>query len=350
MNIKYSIIVAAYNVENYLGKCLKSLRTLDYENYEVIVIDDGSTDNTYEIASRYKCCDNFKVVSQANRGTAIARIEGVKLASGDFVLFVDGDDYIKRTSLNLVDSYVDNVDADIYHFGYIRDYGIYRKEMRVPDGLYMNAVDDISIMRTFFGGGNEIITAHVTSKVYKIELLQSIVDVVNKYVVYGEDIYINLMILMNCNIKSILSVSRSWYFYRQGIGAMSKLDLSIVGSYQNIRTIQRNTILFFHLPDIYNSMLHRESLNILLHYSALSIEKLTFSEFVNEIETQLNSLFIKEAIKYYKMTNSTEGYIKSLIAKDYNQYYDFCKQYLKELGFINRVKLTINKKIHKFSR
>lgn len=350
VDVKYSIIVAVYNVEKYIDKCLKSLLHQDFEQYEVIVVDDGSNDNTFEIVSQYKTNDRLKIIRQVNKGTARARIEGVIHASGEYVLFVDGDDYIKNTSISLIDSYVESTDADIYQYGYIRDYGIYRNNVGVPNGQFEDVVNDESIVKAFFGGGNEKISVHVTSKVYKIELLRGIIDAIDEHIVYGEDVYINLMVFFEGGVKSICSVDNSWYYYRQGVGAMSKLNLSLLSRYQQIRTIQSDVIKKYELSSVYTDMMHTESMNILRHHSAMTISSLSYSVFVEMLAAQLNTAFLRDAIHYFGNRNENQKHIDYLIRKDYLMYYECCKQYFRELGIISRIKYALIKKILYFSR
>lgn len=346
-HVKYSIIVAAYNVEKYISKCLKSIFLQDYDNYEVIVIDDGSSDNTLEIARKFEIYDKFKIVNQSNMGTALARMAGVKLASGRYILFVDGDDYVSKKALSIVDTYVENSSADIYQFGYMRDYGFFTNECSVPDAMYTNILDDVSIMKSLFGGSSDKLKAHVTSKVYRRELLVAATDTITEYVIYGEDIYINLMIMLTGLVKKILSVDRTWYYYRQGIGAMSKLNLSLLKEYQSIRSIQYETISKYKLNEDYYRMIKRESMNILLHHSAMTISKMKYDEFIDELKIQMQSPYIQEALCYTLENKSYIGteHFDSLAKQDYNKFYETCKEYLRDLGIIYRVKVVAFKLI-----
>ena len=96
---KISVIVPAYNIENYIGDCILSIINQDYDNIEIIVINDGSTDSTLkvcaEIQEEYKN-RNIIILSQDNMGVSVARNVGLDYASGDFIMFVDGDDSIVR--------------------------------------------------------------------------------------------------------------------------------------------------------------------------------------------------------------------------------------------------------------
>jgi len=94
--LRFSIIVPAYNVETYLAPCLESVLTQDYQDFELILIDDGSTDRTGKICDEYqqKFPQQIKVVHQPNAGLSMARNAGVTQASGEYLLFLDGDDYL----------------------------------------------------------------------------------------------------------------------------------------------------------------------------------------------------------------------------------------------------------------
>lgn len=95
-NPLFSIIVPIYNVEPYLHRCLDSLITQKYEHIEIILINDGSRDNCAEICDDYASEDaRIKVIHQSNKGLSIARNTGLKIATGQYIMFVDSDDYIE---------------------------------------------------------------------------------------------------------------------------------------------------------------------------------------------------------------------------------------------------------------
>ena len=95
-NSLISIIIPVYNVEQYLGKCLDSVISQTYKNLEIILVDDGSTDNSGKICDEYALKDNrIKVIHKKNAGVSIARNTGLNITRGDYIGFVDGDDYIE---------------------------------------------------------------------------------------------------------------------------------------------------------------------------------------------------------------------------------------------------------------
>lgn len=117
--MKLSIITPVYNVEKYLEKCLDSLLTqgLNSDDYEIIVVNDGSTDSSLQIAERYKSIhDNIIVLSQKNQGISVARNSGLSIARGKYIYFIDPDDYLLHNSLaRLLDIAIIN-DADVVSF------------------------------------------------------------------------------------------------------------------------------------------------------------------------------------------------------------------------------------------
>ena len=90
-----SVILPIYNVERYLERCLKAVAGQDYQNLEVLMIDDGSTDSSAKIANRFVEADSrFRLIHQENGGLSNARNHGMDLATGEYVTFIDSDDYV----------------------------------------------------------------------------------------------------------------------------------------------------------------------------------------------------------------------------------------------------------------
>ena len=109
--IKYSFIVPVYNTEKYLKKCLDSLVNQTYKDFEIIVVNDGSTDKSSNIISKYqKKYKNIIVIDKENEGNSIAKNIGVKKSCGQYILFVDSDDYVEPQLLSVVDKEVNDVD------------------------------------------------------------------------------------------------------------------------------------------------------------------------------------------------------------------------------------------------
>ena len=102
-NPQISIIVPVYNVEKYISECIESLLNQDYSNIEIILVDDGSVDSSGEICEQYaKKYEDIKVIHQENSGLSAARNTGITQATGDYLLYVDSDDYIEKNSISKI--------------------------------------------------------------------------------------------------------------------------------------------------------------------------------------------------------------------------------------------------------
>ena len=102
MQIKVSIIIPVYNVERYLEECLLSAVNQDYENIEIIIVDDGSTDGSDKIVEKFKVeYSIIKTIRTKNQGLSAARNQGLEMATGDYVVFLDSDDWFEKNTVSL---------------------------------------------------------------------------------------------------------------------------------------------------------------------------------------------------------------------------------------------------------
>lgn len=108
-----SIVLPIYNMEQYLGRCLESISSQTYELFEVIMVDDGSTDKSSEIARAFLADERFKYVYQQNSGVSVARNMGIELANGRWIAFIDPDDYISNDYLEQLLTETQDHNADI---------------------------------------------------------------------------------------------------------------------------------------------------------------------------------------------------------------------------------------------
>ena len=120
-NKKVSVIVPVYNMEKYLSRCVDSILAQTYADLEVILVDDGSTDCSGEMCDSYAERDNrVKVVHKANGGLSSARNAGLDLATGDYIGFVDSDDYISPEMYSVLCHHIENSDCEIANVMYVR--------------------------------------------------------------------------------------------------------------------------------------------------------------------------------------------------------------------------------------
>ena len=114
--MKYSIIIPVYNVENYIKKCLESIKGQTYKNFEVIIVNDGSKQNEKEIIKPFLKDKRFKYYEKENGGLSDARNYGVGYAAGDYIIYVDSDDYIEKDLLTKINNLVETIDYDVVRY------------------------------------------------------------------------------------------------------------------------------------------------------------------------------------------------------------------------------------------
>lgn len=114
MQQKITVIVPVYNVENYLGRCIQSIISQTYKNLEIILVDDGSTDNSGNICDEYAKKDSrIRVIHQKNRGASGAKNAGIEVATGNYIGFIDSDDWIDSDMFEILLHYANEHSADI---------------------------------------------------------------------------------------------------------------------------------------------------------------------------------------------------------------------------------------------
>lgn len=129
--MKFSIIIPVYNVEEYLGTCISSILNQTYNNYEIILIDDGSTDICGELCDEWQRYDRrIYVIHQKNQGSSVSRNNGLKCACGDYILFLDSDDYwVTDVFLEKLSEYIDSEKPDVIIYNLQK---VYKDKIDVP--------------------------------------------------------------------------------------------------------------------------------------------------------------------------------------------------------------------------
>jgi len=207
MNDLISIIVPVYNVEKYLRKCIDSIINQTYENIDIILIDDGSTDSSSEICNEYSKKDKrIKVIHKENRGVSSARNEGIKHARGEWITFIDSDDWIEKNFCEILLKKVLETKSDVALCGYNRINNKKTEKINAKNRELIFNCNEYLIKslnpQTGFG------FCHM--KLIKKEILKGIYF--NENIVVGEDALFNVMISQN--IKKAIFVEQALYNYR----------------------------------------------------------------------------------------------------------------------------------------
>ena len=139
--LKFSIIIPAYNIEKYIDKCINSIIEQTYKNYEIIIINDGSTDNTKNIIDKYKTKKKVTIINQNNKGLSESRNIGVKKATGNYILFVDGDDYIDKKLLETLNNIIEDEDIIRFQLRTVDEKYNIIKEYSEKEFKYLSGID-----------------------------------------------------------------------------------------------------------------------------------------------------------------------------------------------------------------
>lgn len=227
-----SVIIPMYNVETYIKRCIKSVISQSYDNLEIIIIDDGSTDQSFAICQQLSQKDTrIKLFHQENAGVSSARNRGIKEATGEWISFVDSDDWIEEDFYDSFFNRMKAVDADIYMIGfqYAYENGAVRQGNEVYDMVYSN-IEALSLLC------EDKITSHLWNKLFRKEVFQNICFPDGKSY---EDVWVMHTLFLNAS--NIASISKYKYNYFMRTDSIVHTNVNIMDAYQ--AQYQRFTML-----------------------------------------------------------------------------------------------------------
>lgn len=223
-----SIIVPIYNAEKYIAKCIESIINQTFSNYELILINDGSTDNSIQIIKNYeKKYDNIKVFNNKNRGVSYTRNFGLKNATGKYIMFVDADDFLEN---NCLENLLCNIeDGDIIISNYYRYYGKNKKILK--NGNIGNKVLGLDEFKEyFFYYYRKNITNSPCARLYRKCIIDKYNLEFDEDYSLGEDLIFNLNYLKY--VHKIVFVNDYLYYYRLTPNSLSN---KFIINYLNIK-------------------------------------------------------------------------------------------------------------------
>ena len=222
--MRFSIIVPIYKVEKYLCECIESILSQGHKDYELILVDDGSPDNCPLICDEYARANNqIKVIHKENGGLVSARQAGAEIANGEYILNVDGDDFVEPKWLETIDKCIhENPDVDIIQFAF-NDFSegkkIYHKINLDPGNYDRNEIENLfpKLIRSAKG---EYFPPNIWAKAIKRSIYKFYQQKVDKRVKIGEDACVSVASVYVA--KKMIVIDDALYNYRNNIFSMTK--------------------------------------------------------------------------------------------------------------------------------
>lgn len=238
MNTKVSIVVPVYNVEKYIAGCLESILMQSYENIEVIVVDDGSMDGSGEICDRYAKRDiRIKVLHKKNKGLSDARNYGLRECTGEYVAFIDGDDYVSKYYIEHLLNVALEYNADISTCKFrLTDVGVeeYKnlekwnpvqillmENGRKCQEIFLQSI--IDVMECKQSWENSFIRSNVCDKLFKRSLYSDVSFPVGKK---AEDLWVIYGLLGKAN-RVVVTDAQDYYYYQRPGSIMHSIEAEI---------------------------------------------------------------------------------------------------------------------------
>ncbi|MCI8273211.1 MAG: glycosyltransferase [Clostridia bacterium] len=267
--INYSVIIPIYNMEKYLEECINSIVIQKRDDVEIILINDGSTDNSLDICYKYQeRYNNIVVIDKANSGTTDTIIQGIKKSSGKYICFSDADDYIDTNYFTVLDKYIkDNYDIILFN---------YSKK-------YINNTINVKINSINYGelDNNEVEFLHKKlfldfskysfyrwDKAIKSEIIKNNILKINEKTTYLEDHVFSLLNLLSAN--KIIYINEALYYYRMRKNSVShSINDKVFEDYEKIK---KEMFEIAQKNNITNQVIYSLKLYFLYQYARYSLK------------------------------------------------------------------------------
>lgn len=290
-----SIIVPVYNVEAYLKQCLDSIRSQTYENFEVILVDDGSTDLCGKICDAYSKQDGrFKVIHKKNGGLMDAWKNGLEYANSDLIMFVDSDDWVEKNILEILYNEYLQTMADIVCCSFVHSF----KDKEIPDdhnvkpGYYDKKKIESNIFPVLINDGVPLsrgVRICRWAKLIKKELLIRNLFWTDNQITIGEDLNIMFPVIMEASSIDILPKQYLYHYRANDDSIMKKVSSDMFSKVE---------------------LLYKKELEIATYYREIY-------DFTHKIKLDFCDLSINIFVKEYIQNNSFENFMKAKSSRNY---------------------------------
>lgn len=245
--MEFSVLVPVYNVEKYLTKCLVSLKEQTFKDFEVILVDDGSKDNSGKICDKF--CEenkNMKVIHKKNEGLISARRTALELSSGDYCVFCDSDDFLEKNALEELHNVISSKNPDlIIYNAYL--YQNEKKETFFKDVFEEGIIKDKQEIYV------KLLTEYAINSLCIKAVKRSVVDVYKDYsryygYNYGEDLLQTIPLIISS--PNIYYLNKELYNYRVCSGMMRKYNDRYFWSYKLVNESVGQQLASLDIPHL----------------------------------------------------------------------------------------------------
>lgn len=267
-NLTISVIIPVYNAAQYLSQCLDSVIGQTYSSLEIICINDGSTDTSSEILHHYAAQDHrMIIIDQPNQGISATRNKGLSSATGDYILFVDSDDWIEEDTCKQAIAAIEETGADLVFWSYLREFGHSSKARLFPwdDGMVFNKTQIVCELQRRQCGllGCELANPEAADSLVTVWGKLYSASVLRKSNVYFDDIRLigtedtlfNFYVL-GCFEKAVY-LKHPFYHYRKNISSFTRnYRPQLVMQWHTLFQRMRAYIESAQLPEIFTEALN----------------------------------------------------------------------------------------------
>lgn len=250
--IEVSIIVPVYNAQAYLSKCLDNLINQTYKNIEIILVDDGSKDQSKKIINKYiKKDKRIKLIEQKNSGALMARNNGTKLATGKYCMYVDADDWIELNTVEKLLEKIKGKNIDVIKFRYCKEPSKEEQEKVVLNDKIYDITSKKELLEILYTTDK---LNNLSNQMIKKELIPIDHPVLTKKLSQAEDFLINLAIFNNS--EKIMVINDIYYHYYDNPNSTTNTynKMRVINNIKDILTVQQLRNEYINISKLEKSM------------------------------------------------------------------------------------------------
>lgn len=301
MKPKVSVIVPIYKVEKYLHKCIESLINQTLKDIEIILVNDGSPDNCGQICDMYAESDQrIKVVHQVNSGANVARNNGLKVSTGTYIAFVDGDDYVAKDAYEKLYTVAKEYNLDLVNSNHYTDVNgdIKLIENSIEKNKVLNKNDILNLCKK---ANSEMLIAYAWRNLIRRSLLEEKSIKYNEELSLGQETPFMLEVLFAAT--SMMSVDNAYYYYvfrndsKQGSPIKRNLLARLNQTYQAKVKVYKKYGQEKLLPDLYRYTINHYL--VMLLSNIIANKQFTLKEIKHQLVKIKRSSMINESYTYY---------------------------------------------------